>query len=188
MASSQSSAWDRVLVNTSTDRAASAASTTRASCDNPKWPAHAKRSILGGNAVSITVGLEPCTAIKRPGRPGPKSADIASSRLPIVADKPQIRAPGAIWRSRASPNSKSTPRLLPKSSCHSSTTMLPSVAKRDPASSYESCRARLSGVVTSTSTCPAFSFVRSPLPLSPVRRSTRHGIPRSRSGASSCTD
>ncbi len=60
----QSPAWERVLVNTSTDRAALAASTTRGSCDNPKWPAHAKRSIRGGNAVSITIGLEPRTAIK----------------------------------------------------------------------------------------------------------------------------
>jgi hypothetical protein len=46
------------------NHAALAASTTRGSCDNPKWPAHAKRSIRGGNAVSITIGLEPRTVIK----------------------------------------------------------------------------------------------------------------------------
>jgi hypothetical protein len=46
------------------NHAAPAASTTRGSCDKPKWPAYAKRSIRGGNAVSITIGLEPRTAIK----------------------------------------------------------------------------------------------------------------------------
>ena len=51
----------------------------------------------------------------------PSSACIASSRLPSVADRPHTTSCGFQRRSRASASCTCTPRLLPISSCHSST-------------------------------------------------------------------
>jgi hypothetical protein len=52
------------LVNTKTVLAALATSTTRPNCDKPKCPAHAKRSMCGGKAVSIKMRRGARTAIK----------------------------------------------------------------------------------------------------------------------------
>ena len=54
-------------------------------------------------------------------RSWPSSTCIASSRLPSVADRPQTTRPGSSACSRASASCTCTPRLLPISSCHSST-------------------------------------------------------------------
>ena len=115
--------------------------------------------------------------------PTPKSASLASSRLPMVAESPQVRAAGARVRRRASASSICTPRLEPISSCHSSTTTVRRSAKRSLTSARVSNRVRLSGVVTNAVGRRLLCRARMPAPVSPVRDSSVHGIPRSLSGA-----
>ena len=121
---------------------------------------------------------------------------MASDRLPSVADMPQISRPefcagppeeelaplggsepheggsvGAIFQrfSLASASCTCTPRLLPSSSCHSSTTTIFTL----PSTSFASARARrsdrLSGVVTSTVGRRWFCALRSAAAVSPLR-------------------
>ncbi len=146
---------------------------------------------------------------------------MASSRLPSVADMPQITrfaptlvasrafggalplsqdngtaAPAARRRrfrgpggpevkasslfhvlSLASASCTCTPRLLPSSSCHSSTTTMRTVLKTSLASARDSSAVRLSGVVTKMVGRRRAWALRSPLAVSPVR------APRVQAGA-----
>ena len=124
-----SSACARVLANSSVLRALRRRAMTRCTCDRPRCPAHGKRSPSSGSSVSSTSerGRAACT-IAASGRCG-NSTSRACSRLPSVADTPQVRSAGAHARTRARHSCSSTPRLLPISSCHSSTTTV-----RTPAS------------------------------------------------------
>ena len=87
----------------------------------------------------------PCTSLPLPGC---SSTSSAWGWLPRVAERPQTISSGIHWRRRASASCSCTPRLLPKSSCHSSTTSMRKPAKAWRASARVS-RVRLSGVVTS---------------------------------------
>jgi hypothetical protein len=143
MAWYQISVCDRVLVKTIVLAASSIAATTCGTIVVPRWPAHGKRSITGGISASTTTALRstprtigPCFAVG----PTPSSASRAAARLPIVADSPQMRARGASVRTRASASSVCTPRFVPISSCHSSTT----TARRSPNSSRTSGRVSIS--------------------------------------------
>ena len=75
---------------------------------------------FAGSSVSMTrfLSIRPRTATPRSS---PSSTCIASSRLPSVADRPQTTRPGFQRFRRASASCTWTPRLLPISSCHSST-------------------------------------------------------------------
>jgi len=101
------------------------------------------------------------------------------SRLPRVADRPHVRRPGRSRRNRARHNSVCTPRLLPSSSCHSSTTTQRNVSNSAAALGCERSRERLSGVVISVEGGVFNCRARALLPVSPVRRSTVQGRPRS---------
>ena len=63
----------------------------------------------------------------------PKSTCVASSRFPIVAEMPHSATVGRIVRRRARASSVCTPRLLPMSSCHSSTTIVSRLPKNSAA-------------------------------------------------------
>ena len=80
-------------------------------------------------------------------------AEQRGERLVEVAERrrqaPDATAPGSSARSRASASCTCTPRLLPSSSCHSSTTTARRCAKRSRQSARDSISDRLSGVVTS---------------------------------------
>ena len=56
-----------------------------------------------------------------PSEEDPRRADLATSRLPRVADNPQVRTLGFHFRSLAKQSSVWIPRLVESSSCHSST-------------------------------------------------------------------
>ena len=143
----QTSDCDRVLVNTSELALVSSSATTCGSMRRPRWPAHGKRSAWAGSKVSIVscLGCWPCTS--RPGAE-PSKVCMASSRLPSVADMPHTHRPGLQPRNRASANCTCTPRLLPISSCHSSTTTILTLPSVSRASARASSSDRLSGVVT----------------------------------------
>ncbi len=103
---------------------------------------------------------------------GPTRQASASSRLASVADSPQTRSRGSRPRSRASASSVCTPRLVPISSCHSSTTIAPRCAKRSRQSARARNSVRLSGVVTSAVGSRLPWRARAAGPVSPVRTST----------------
>ncbi len=148
----------------------------------PRWPAQGKRSMLGGSSVSTRRSLStlPCTSLPLPGC---SSTSSAWGWLPSVADNPQTISSGIHWRSRASASCSCAPRLLPSSSCHSSTTSMRSPAKAWRASARVSSRVRLSGVVTSALGNRRPWRARSAPLVSPVRRPMLQLMPSSSSGA-----
>jgi hypothetical protein len=81
---------------------------------------------------------------------------------------------------RASASCACTPRLLPISSCHSSTITMSSCANCAAASGLLSSSVRLSGVVTSASGRRLLCRARWADPVSPVRASICHGRPARR--------
>ena len=158
-----------------------------------RCPAHGKRSIVSGTSASTStsLGTTPRTNRRGPGSPvsvNPSSVSAASSRLPSVADTPHVRSAGQRRRSRASASSTCTPRLLERSSCHSSTTTHRRSRKISALSLRQSSSESDSGVVTravgSCSRCRA----RRDCDVSPVRDSTVHGSPSSAMGSlSACS-
>ena len=95
----QISVCERTLVNTSVDFARSIARMTCGSILRPMWPAHGKRSIVAGSALTISIVLvsRPFTIRVRagvaPARAGPTRHASASSRLASVAESPQSKGP-----------------------------------------------------------------------------------------------
>ena len=135
--------------------------------------------------MSIAICLSSAPRTTRPGRPA-SSRSSASPRLPSVADRPQTRSSGFHARRRASPSSVMTPRLLPRSSCHSSTTTRRSCESFSRAPAFESISDRLSGVVTSADGSRFAWRARSALVVSPVRSPTVQPVPRP--SAARCSD
>jgi len=184
------SACDRVLVNTKVDAAASIDCTTCGSRLSPMWPAHAKRSARAGSitCTSSRLSMRPCTSTAGGGCGvsgtgcGSKVCR-ASSRLPSVADMPHTCSAGFQPDRRASASCTCTPRLLPTSSCHSSTTTRRTLARRSRASARASSSDTLSGVVTSSVGRRRSCAARSPLAVSPVRSPLVQVGARSGSGA-----
>ena len=113
--------------------------------------------MTGGMSASTMICFGSTPRMMRPaggvplGRRQPNNARSATSRLPIVAESPQVGTSGHRVRSRASASSTWTPRFVPISSCHSSTTMSRRSRKTSVTSSRVSSSVRLSGVVTSVS-------------------------------------
>ena len=180
-----SSACERVLANSNVLRTPCRRATTRCNCDRPRWPAHAKRSWASGSSVSSVSerGLA-ASMIGASGACGSR-ASRASSRLPSVADSPHVRSVGDNARKRARQSCSNTPRLLPSSSCHSSTTTARSPRNCSAVSAYDSSRASDSGVMTSTSDWPLRDSRLSRALASPVRIATVHGRPSASIGARS---
>jgi hypothetical protein len=177
----QISACERTLVKTSVvPVVASISSTTGCCICAPRCPPHEKRPGSLGNSVSMTMrlSLRPCTSVAS----SPHKVRIASPRLPSVADKPHTASFGFQCFRRASASCTCTPRLLPMSSCHSSTitvcTLLNSCAARSSVSINDSD----SGVVTSAVGMRRSCFARSLLDVSPVRWPTVHEGATSASG------
>ena len=134
----------------------------------------------GGSRVSnVSVfGSCPRTSRRSPTLRFGSSTSIACGRLPSVAESPHVISCGFHCRRRASASCACTPRLLPISSCHSSTTTIARCAKRSWASARESSSDRLSGVVTSVVgkrrvCCARFVAVVSPLRTPTVQRKSR---------------
>ncbi len=190
----QISACERTLVKTSVERAESIAAMTCSSMTSPMCPAQGNLSTSGGMSVSIRtfLSLTPLTMRRESPSPrGPSGAGLnaegrgegisrssASSRFPNVADNPQVLTRAFHFRSRARHSSVITPRLLPSSSCHSSTTTRRRSESFSRASGWESSSERLSGVVTSADGKLRACRARSALEVSPVRSPTVHGNPR----------
>ena len=167
-----SSDWERVLVNTSVVLLAAISLMTCGSIVSPKCPAHGKRWATSGSSVSMMsfLGSAPCTKVP----PLPKSVCMACSKLPRVADMPQITSAGLNVLNLAKANCVCTPRLLPISSCHSSTTTALTLFSASRASARDSSTDKLSGVVTSTVGKRVFCALRSALDVSPLRAPTVH--------------
>ena len=148
----------------------------------PRCPAHGKRPTPSGSSVSISMrlGRWPCTSVPGVGVAASPSASMASDRLPSVAESPHTISSGDHVRSRASANWTCTPRLLPTSSCHSSTTTTRTELRASRASARASSNDRLSGVVTRAVGRRRDCAARSALPVSPVRK------PSVQCGAKSC--
>ena len=106
----------------------------------------------------------------------PSKVYIASSRLPSVADMPQVSNSGLQCRNLAKASWVCTPRLLPSNSCHSSTTTIFTVPSTSRASARESITDRLSGVVTSTVGKRLFCALRSAASVSPLRAPRLQGL------------
>ena len=117
--------------------------------------------------------MRPCTnsggARSASARGAGISVVSASSRLPKVADMPHTMMAGFHWESRASASCVCTPRLLPRSSCHSSTTTSAMCWSRSCASARASSSVMLSGVVTSSVGKRRSCAARSVADVSPVR-------------------
>ncbi len=162
-------------MNTSVDRAPSMARITSGSILRPMCPAHGKRSIVAGSALTISIvfASSPLTMRVRPGlaraRDTPTRHVSAWSRLASVAESPQTDRPGLRVRRRASASSACTPRFDDMSSCHSSQTTAVTCAKRSRQSARESISVRLSGVVTSAVGSRVACFARADDDVSPVR-------------------
>ena len=196
-----SSACDRVFVNTRQVLLLSISAITCGSMAKPRWPAQGKRWVCLGSRVSITsvLGVAPLTSTPFGW---PSSVCIASFRLPSVADIPQTHKAPAVFAgceasaaedvpfastppggatgphqvlSRASASWVCTPRLLPSSSCHSSTTTMRTEDSASRASALASMTDRLSGVVTSTDGQRRACALRSVPLVSPVRRPMLQG-------------
>ena len=86
-------------------------------------------------------------------------------------------------RSLAKASCTCTPRLLPISSCHSSTTTIFTLPSASRASARDSSTVRLSGVVTSTVGRRLFCALRSLAAVSPLRAPNVHGL----NSPSACT-
>ena len=171
-----------MFTNTSVVLERSISSTTGICICLPRWPPHEKRPGFTGSSVSMTscFSTRPCTSTP-PLRPSRTS--IASSRLPSVALRPQTASCGFQVLSRASASCTCTPRLLPMSSCHSSTITVWMPASSSCACSRVSIRLSDSGVVTSTVGKRRSCFARSAEGVSPVRMPTVQPRARSSSGA-----
>ena len=177
----QISACERTLVKTSVvPFVASISSTTGCCICAPRCPPHEKRPGSLGSSVSMTIflSLRPCTSVAG----SPHSVRIASPRLPSVADKPHTASFGFQRFNRASANCTCTPRLLPMSSCHSSTITVCTPASSCAARSRVSISDSDSGVVTSAVGMRRSCLARSPLGVSPVRWPTVHAGATSGSG------
>ena len=165
----------------------SISSTTGCSICAPRCPPQEKRPGSRGSSVSMSSGLSsrPCTSCASSAWRGPSSALCASSRLPSVADRPHTTSCGFQRRSRASASCTCTPRLLPISSCHSSTITTCSAPKSSRDRSRVSSSVSDSGVVTSAVGSRRSWRARSAAGVSPVRRPTRHCGASSASGCCS---
>ncbi len=118
---------------------------------NPKCPRHGKVSIFLGMMDFTTIFLRTFALIKtelfRNSVSIPRSTSCACSRFPMVAEIPQMRNWGEMVFKRDNPSSICTPRLLPSSSCHSSTTTAFSGLKVFSYPLLASNSIKLSGVV-----------------------------------------
>ena len=113
----------------------------------------------------------------------PSRACCACSRLPSVALIPHSMICGLIRFKRASASCNCTPRLLPISSCHSSTTTAATFASSPLASARASIKLNDSGVVSSAVGQRAFWRARSAVGVSPVRMPSVQCGSKSSSGA-----
>jgi hypothetical protein len=103
--------------------------------------------------------------------------------LPIVALIAQVRRLGRSARSQLRQSSACTPRLLPISSCHSSSTTACSEANSSGALALASSRLSDSGVVIRIWGGVRNCLVRSWLGVSPLRIARRSGQPMASIGA-----
>lgn len=181
--SNQRSAWARVLVKRSVERSTSSHAATRATMEKPRWPAQGKPSTDSGSSVSTATGRSTAARTRVGVCRVPTAWRAASSRLASVADSAQVRTPGAKWRRRARASSSCEPRLVPSSSCHSSTMMARSDANIAGACSFVSRTQSDSGVVMSTSGSRSRWRWRTDDEVSPVRLSTEMSASSTRSGS-----
>ena len=143
--------------------------------------------MLSGIRASICSTLGSCPRTITCGvTMGASSTRCAASRLPKVADNPHTCngvferaecAEPAQRANRASASCVCTPRLLPMSSCHSSTTTSRTDANWCLASGRLSSKVRLSGVVTSALGSRRCWRARSAELVSPVRRPMLQSTP-----------
>ena len=137
----------------------------------PMWPDHGSRS----NDSGISVSTDSClrivlrTTVAASSFCGETSTSIAWSRLPMVAEMPQVCIPGAMCRNQAAASSTCTPRFEPISSCHSSATSTLMCLQIDRCCLSHRRRCKLSGVVMSTWGSFSFCFRLSADEVSPVR-------------------
>ncbi len=144
----QRSAWLRVLVNRSVETAGSRAATSSSYMRSPRWPAHGKPSIRSGSRLRMLMPRRIRALINRgSAASAPTAARAASARLPMVALIAQVRRQGRSARSQLRQSSAWLPRLLPSSSCHSSSTTASSRPKSSGARALLSSTASDSGVV-----------------------------------------
>ena len=178
----QISACERTLTKTSVLPDFSISATTGSCICLPRWPPQEKRPGLSGSSVSITsvLSIRPCTIVPVCL---PSSTCIASGRLPSVALNPQTTSCGFQRRSRASASCTCTPRLLPISSCHSSTITVCTPFNSSRAFSRVNIRLSDSGVVTSALGKRRSWRARSAGGVSPVRLPTLQREPMSASGS-----
>ena len=115
----------------------------------------------------------------------PCKASIACARLPSVALMPHTSKLGFKCLSRASASCNCTPRLLPISSCHSSTTTACTLANSSFACVRDSIRLSDSGVVSSVVGQRVLWRALSALLVSPVRMPSVQSGARSASGSCS---
>ena len=153
----------------------SSSATTSSSSRRPKWPPQGKRSIVAGIRLSTVSALGRAPRTVTPC--GPANASQASARLPRVADRPHTRRFGWKRRIRASASSNCVPRLLPSSSCHSSTMSTCTPPSTASLSARASIRLRLSGVVTSAGGQALRWRALVAAAVSPVRCSTVQPMP-----------
>jgi hypothetical protein len=125
-----STAWyqisdcERVLVKTSVVLLDAISSTTCGSIVRPRWPPQGKRSARPGSSESMIsfFGTWPWTSVRIA-----LATEQRVHRLMQVAERrrhaPDAQ-PGFQRRNRANASCTCTPRLLPSSSCHSSTTTI----------------------------------------------------------------
>ncbi len=105
-----------------------------------------------------------------PFKQGPRDwlCQTAGAAPPSGGSEPHaVGSVGAL--NLANANCTCTPRLLPSSSCHSSTTTMRTLPSTSRASVRASKSDRLSGVVTSTVGSRLFCALRSALAVSPLR-------------------
>ena len=181
----QASACERTLTKTSVVAAFSISAITGSCICLPRWPPHENRPGCSGSNVSITsdLSMRPWTSTgASPFVALPTSTCIASSRLPSVALRPQTISCGFQHFSRASASCTCTPRLLPISSCHSSTITVCTPASSARALSRVSIRLSDSGVVTSAVGNLRSWRARSAGSVSPVRMPIVQWLASSASG------
>ena len=150
----------------------------------PRWPPQGKPSIESGSRLLIVVARWMlAVTIRGAPAPQPTAARAASSRLPIVALIAQVRSPGRSCRSQLRQSSACTPRLLPISSCHSSSTTACSAPNSSGALPLASSRLSDSGVVIRIWGGERSCLPRSWLLVSPLRIASRRGQPIASIGA-----
>ena len=178
----QASACERMLTKTKVVVDRSISSTTGCCICLPRWPPHEKRPGWSGSRVSITSALSRRPRTISPSSP-PSSTCIASRRLPSVAERPHTTSPGFQRFSRAIASCTCTPRLLPISSCHSSTITVWIARSSSCACSRVNIRLNDSGVVISAVGKRRSWRARSADGVSPVRAPSVQLAPASSSGA-----